>query len=171
MFQYPQVSSEKSETPCYLRIKNFTEKNVNIIWVNFGGKYVSYTVIQKSEFVDIDTYKTHPWIAVDNDTHDGLLLNNEIVHFPKTFREYYSELYPNSKYLDCIRETRVLVRITLPVRTLKMTVSIFLKNHLKDPARIDELDLPQSLKQTLKHLMEQNITMLHIPKVPNPLFP
>lgn len=48
--------------PAYIRFKNKTNYNVEVIWINVLNKEKTYCVLQPNKFLDVNTYATHPWI-------------------------------------------------------------------------------------------------------------
>lgn len=55
----PSVTKRQS---AYIRIKNGTCFDVEIIWINFNNKEKSYGVLAPNNYVDVNTYSTHPWM-------------------------------------------------------------------------------------------------------------
>lgn len=168
MLQYPPVRSQKCSTRCYLRFTNLTERSINVVWVNFSGQYVSYKILHRGQFVDVNTFKTHPWIAIDNNTKDKMHLNKNFVYDPQTFREHFTANFPQYRLREGV-ESRIIVAITLPMNSLKYTVLLYLKNYFKDTHPVDKLDLPNFLADALKaHILERNnLNTLPLFRVPS----
>ncbi|XP_044744941.1 protein Vhl [Coccinella septempunctata] len=162
MIQYPPLRSQESETRCYIRFMNLTERRVNVVWVNFSGLFVSYTTLDRGQFVDVNTFKTHPWIAFDDKTQDRMHIDKKLVYHPQTFREHLAEKLPGYKYREGV-ESRIMIVISLPVHSLKYTVLLYLKNHLNDPLKVDQLDLPRLLADSLKDLIEERKNLQKLP--------
>ena len=62
---------------------NCTGRRVNMIWMNYRGEQVLSTTLSVQSNVKVNTYVTHPWIAVDEDTSERLLLNFNDVFYPE----------------------------------------------------------------------------------------
>lgn len=69
-----ELRSLRSVDKCHVRFVNKTTRSVDIIWVDFAGRYIKYSSLQRGQFVDITTYKTHPWAALDSNTKDHMLI-------------------------------------------------------------------------------------------------
>lgn len=65
-----QLRSNHSVERVCVKFVNLTNRVVEVIWVNYSGLFQRYTLLRKRQHVDINTFKTHPWIAVDVDTKD-----------------------------------------------------------------------------------------------------
>ncbi|KAK9873750.1 hypothetical protein WA026_002105 [Henosepilachna vigintioctopunctata] len=146
-------SERHSPTKSYVRFHNLTERVVDIIWVNFSGDYVCYECLGSGQYIDINTFKNHPWIAYDNITKDRMHLNKKFVYEPQTHQEYFAEHYPNIR-MENMREIRILVRITLPVHSLRFASLLSLKDKFKEPHEVETLDLPRSLMEDLKNVIK-----------------
>lgn len=78
---------------CYVRFINNTNKIVEILWIDYSGRYVRYRVIKKGDYIDINTFKTHPFVAKDFITKDMLHIGGQYFYHPKTSREVISQRY------------------------------------------------------------------------------
>lgn len=76
---------------CYVRFINTTERCVDVFWINYSGVRVNYRLLNKGRYVDVSTYKTHPWIVKDTATKDMMLINGTYFYQPKTSREIFEE--------------------------------------------------------------------------------
>lgn len=81
------IRSLNSREKCYIRFINTTNKTIDIMWIDFSGVYVRYRILGKGDYIDVNTYKTHPWIAKDFMTKDILNINGGYFYFPKTTKE------------------------------------------------------------------------------------
>ncbi|KAL3288426.1 hypothetical protein HHI36_002872 [Cryptolaemus montrouzieri] len=159
MYQYPplrSINANADRPRSYVRFHNLTKRNVDIIWINFTGEYVCYMSLSSGEAININTFKNHPWIAFDHDTKDRMHLEKKFVYQPQTSKEYFEEHYPNHRFRDGT-ETRIVVKITLPVYSLRYCTLLFLKNYFNQPEDVDRLDLPGPLLDDLKKLLEIEI--------------
>lgn len=48
--------------PSFLRFKNLTFCNVEVIWNDPKGNDRSYGILPPNKFLDINTFSTHTWI-------------------------------------------------------------------------------------------------------------
>ena len=53
-----------------VRFINKTMRNVVLYWIDYQGRAVSYGVLSPDDCLDIDTFVTHPWIFVDQETKE-----------------------------------------------------------------------------------------------------
>ena len=77
----PRSIHSRIATP--VRFINCSESHVKVLWLNYQGKKVLYSTLEPSNgCYDVNTYVTHPWIAVDEDTNNLMLLNSKQIYFP-----------------------------------------------------------------------------------------
>ena len=91
----PSCKSTESRTQFRVCFRNLSENDASIYWIDFNGKPVSYGIIRKGmssgRGLDIDTYVSHPWIAVDRRRKQLLAINFERVFRPMTSRDFLME--------------------------------------------------------------------------------
>lgn len=138
-----------SEQKAYVRFINKTNRVVEVIWVNFVGEFIKYRVLSSDEYVDVNTYKTHPWAALDYHTKDRLHINKNFLYLPKTSKEILQEKHPKATIPDNY-ETRSRAYITLPLHGLRYLALLEVRNNLRKPTEADELELPKQLKFEVK---------------------
>ena len=80
-----------------------------MIWLNFQGEEVMYKVIPPRHRFDINTYETHPWIAIDNHHNERLLINFAKIYLPKV---------PSNRQGEQCPALRINVLITFPSKLL-----------------------------------------------------
>lgn len=56
------VLGNSQRQPAFIRFKNNTHYIVEIIWINVDNKEKTYNFLAPKEFLDVNTYSTHPWI-------------------------------------------------------------------------------------------------------------
>lgn len=56
-----QLSNTRRQ-PAFIRFKNNTCYDVEIIWINIDNKEKTYNFLAPEHFIDVNTYSTHPWI-------------------------------------------------------------------------------------------------------------
>lgn len=138
------VPSEPSGEKCFVRFVNKTVRGVDVIWVDFSGRFVKYTLLQNGEFIDVNTYKNHCWIAIDSQTHDAMLLNGVYRYEPEDTRQM-------SRYRDRLpMKLRIVVYITLPMYSLYYRTLMFARDLVNTEEDIDKLELTWPVKEQLK---------------------
>ncbi|CAH3167272.1 unnamed protein product [Porites lobata] len=119
-----------------VRFINRTGREVHVIWINYEGKEVLKTTLLTNKKLDLNTFMTHPWIAVDAKTNERMLLN---------FRKTYLPGEPEVRRMDFENRkayvARAQVLITLPVCKLEEYCVKTLKN-IVSPQDIHKLPLP-----------------------------
>lgn len=149
----PFRKSLLSNQKVYVRFQNNTNRSVEVIWLDYTGEIVTYKLLGKGCFVDVDTYKTHPWLSIDADSKDRLLVGKKFMYMPQTWQEAMQEKFPDKKNIPNIKR-RVLVQITLPMHTLKNMIILKLKSILREPEDADQLEIPKQLINTLKTFID-----------------
>lgn len=129
------LRSGRSAMKSFVRFVNQTNRFVDIVWLNYEGARVKYKTLQPGHFVDVNTFVGHPWIFRDSDTGDHM-----VVHLREVFETTHSYEVP---------QTRKIINITIPVYTLKER-SLQVIRRLVNRDRIQELDLPQSLRDEMQ---------------------
>ena len=91
----PSCKSTESRIQFKVCFRNLSEDDASIYWIDFEGKPVSYGFIRKgrsnSTGLDIDTFVSHPWIAVSRRRKKLLAINFERVFRPMTPRAFLKE--------------------------------------------------------------------------------
>lgn len=92
-----------------VRFINLTGRQVDVIWINYQGEEVLQATLLTNNRLDLNTFMTHPWIAVDPRTNERMLLNFSKTYFPAQ---------PEIRGMDFQRRrayaVRAQVHITLP---------------------------------------------------------
>ena len=71
------LRSINNRQPSYIRFFNTTQRHVQIYWLDSKGKPVLYSDLYSYEqWVDVNTFVTHPWIFVDEETGDRYIKIN-----------------------------------------------------------------------------------------------
>jgi len=146
------IRSLQSNQKCYVRFINTTDRTIEIMWINFTGQYVRYRILEKSDYIDVNTYKTHPWIAKDFLTKDVLHIDKKFVYNPKSTREYIQERYPE-RHIPENHEARLRAFISLPVYSLRYSCLLALRNRIYREEDVDQLCLPKNLSDDLKKVI------------------
>ena len=103
-----------------VRFVNLTGRQVDVMWINYQGEEVLQANLKTNSRLDLNTFVTHPWIAVDSNTNERMLLN---------FRETYFPGQPEIRRMDFQRRkayaVRAQVNITLPGKLEVLGQSLF----------------------------------------------
>lgn len=149
------VGSEISGRERYVRFVNRTEQVIDVIWVDYTGCFVRYTSLTSGQFIDVNTYKRHRWIAVDSETKDALLLNGVYRYepeFPKTVRE---RMRAHCDQLPA--KVRILVNITVPMYSLYFRTLMTVRDRLQSEEDVDKLELSWIVKEHLKSVVKMKL--------------
>ena len=77
-----KLRSLNNDISTYVRFKNRCDRIATLFWLNFKGDLVRYSVLKKDEFIDMNTYVTHPWCAREIVTNDRLVIDKQPVYQP-----------------------------------------------------------------------------------------
>ncbi|KAF7282067.1 hypothetical protein GWI33_003308 [Rhynchophorus ferrugineus] len=124
------------------------------MWINFTGQYVRYMILEKGNYIDINTYKTHPWTAKDFMTKDELHIDKKFFYHPKTTREYIIERYPGVDIPEN-HEARVRAYITIPMYSLRYASLLKVRDHLLKEDDVAELHLPKNISDDLRRVISK----------------
>ena len=61
---------------------NHTGRTINLKWLDYDGKAVIFATLERNNCLEVNTYVTHPWIAIDEQTNETMLLNFRKTYFP-----------------------------------------------------------------------------------------
>ena len=61
---------------------NHTGRTINLKWLDYDGKAVIFATLERNNRLGVNTYVTHPWIAIDERTNETMLLNFRKTYFP-----------------------------------------------------------------------------------------
>ena len=77
----PRSLHSRIGTP--VRFINRSRSRVKVLWLNYQGEQVLYSTLEPSNGrYDVNTYVTHPWIALEESTNAAMLLNFRKIYFP-----------------------------------------------------------------------------------------
>lgn len=156
--------SLNSEQQAYVRFFNKTDRPVELIWISYLGEYKKYRVLMKDEFIDINTFKTHPWIALDQLTRERLHIDKSFAYYPRTSKEILLERRPGVEIPENY-EIRVKSYITIPLYSLKYRALLAIRNCLNEPDQVDSLELPESLANELRITILHRNSLLEVPPI------
>lgn len=148
------LRSRDSTEKVSVRFVNLTDKTVQIIWVNYVGAYVKYHNMPPHTSMDVTTYKTHPWLALDMENFDHLLMNNSFVYNPVPWREHHAHHFLTRRGITHEipdgYEPRIMICIKLPLHSLRLIALRKVRDLLRDEEDINALGLPGKLAEDLK---------------------
>ncbi|XP_014213975.1 von Hippel-Lindau tumor suppressor homolog [Copidosoma floridanum] len=146
-----ELRSIHNRDSSFVKFFNTSPHDVEIYWIDYNGKPVFYQTLGHQDYIDINTFVTHPWIFVEKETKDRYLANGSSVYFPRSWRENYRGRPLNVSELPA-RVERVVVRISLPMHTLRDICLRAIKRRIKDDRSVYDLELPRTLQFELYYL-------------------
>lgn len=133
------TSTERS----YARFINRTQRNVDVLWVDFQGNHRRYKVLAPGEIYKINTFVTHPWVFRDSETTAALVVNSEEVFYPKPALREGQQLVGQASPLH------IPVYICIPLYSLKDRAAQVVRSCLQSPEAAYTLDIPRVLMHTI----------------------
>ncbi|XP_055544871.1 protein Vhl [Wyeomyia smithii] len=138
----PKLKSESAEIRSFVLFKNFTQRTVDIYWVNYSSKFIHYSALEPAAQVPVNTYVTHPWVFIDKSTGERMLVKHQPVYYPEP---WYTNIDANGKL------ARIEVQIHYPLRCLRDICAWNIFAALRGDKRgFIELELPKSLVEELR---------------------
>ncbi|XP_071875468.1 von Hippel-Lindau disease tumor suppressor-like [Bombus fervidus] len=148
--QQPLLRSINNVYLSLVRFVNKTMHNVVLYWIDYQGQAISYGVLFPGEHADINTFVTHPWIFVDEETKDRYTVNQKDVFFPEPSRlSIIRQGHQHPMTVAWRRCQRTDVYITLPVYTLREMCLRAIKRLLTHCGQAFQLDIPRILQHEL----------------------
>jgi von Hippel-Lindau disease tumor supressor len=148
------LRSEHSRHESFVRFINKSNRTVDVIWLNFEGLHVKYKTLQPGVFFDVNTFATHPWVFLDSETQDRLVVKSKEVFLPEPWYVQYrhlrrEELPPTP--------ARTSVYITIPLYTLRERTLQIVRDNLLQPDDAFKLELPNSLQRELAAMVKKTV--------------
>nr|XP_023015489.1 protein Vhl [Leptinotarsa decemlineata] len=137
----------------YVRFLNKTSLEVDLIWLDFSGRQKVFKTLGKDQFLDVNTFIMHPWMAVSHHSKKNLYIEGQIHHYPPASITYFRKRYPDVDIPDDF-ETRTIAVITVPLFSLKYTALLAVRRMLRQSSDAEELDLPKKLIAELQEDFE-----------------
>ncbi|KAG8036697.1 hypothetical protein G9C98_004019 [Cotesia typhae] len=138
----------------FIRFINTTSYPIEVLWINYHGQAVRYSILQPLGTLDINTFATHPWIFVEHETRDRFIAAGKDVFFPQPWF---------TRYLGMSRDqlpehiSRVEVHITLPIYSLRDISLRAIKRLLRHDLHAFSLDIPKSLQCELASMLPRKV--------------
>lgn len=142
-------------TRSFVRFHNNTRRQVDVVWINYEGQHVKYKTLSPGGFVDVNTYVTHPWLFIDSETKDRLVVKSEEVFMPEPWFNRYLGV-PRHELNQHQQIDRTNVYITIPLFSLRQRALQVIRNRLRCPEHAYNLELPTHLQQELATLVRQS---------------
>lgn len=115
------LRSLESKVKSPVKFINRTAFDVEIFWLNFVGKEISFVILEKKgsakkglrvgSKIAVNTFVSHPWIAKDRASGKRLWLNSKEVFYPPEPRMARVAIGPDEEQL---RVQRMNIFITTP---------------------------------------------------------
>lgn len=64
----PTLRSIHNRHSSFVTFINTTRSRVGVYWIDYEGQKVLYRLLSHREHLDVNTFVTHPWIFVDEET-------------------------------------------------------------------------------------------------------
>ncbi|KAL2740322.1 von Hippel-Lindau tumor suppressor [Vespula squamosa] len=141
--EVPFLRSLDNSQISFVRFINCTTRTVALYWIDYQGQAISYGTLYPGSYVDIDTFVTHPWIFVDDETKERFLVNQRDVFFPEPWLEKY--LNARRQYLPH-RIDRTNAKIMIPMYSLLELSLRAIQNSLKYKEQVFKLNIPRCLQ-------------------------
>lgn len=127
---------------------NKSSRYIEIVWIGYNGQLTRYKCLEPHQFVDVNTYTNHPWIAVDSITRDNLNLNNKEIFVVDNFK---CDIKLGTVQRTVTQaDVRIPVFITIPLHSLKNCAIRVVRDLIKSTVNINFLELPDILKYELE---------------------
>lgn len=141
------VSAQSTER-AKVKFINRTNKRVEVVWLGFSGELILYKVLEPHQFIDINTFTNHYWVAIESVKRDNLHLNNKEIFYVKSFHCIVRQ--ENVERVVTQAEVRIPVIITLPLDTLKTLAIKVVRDLIGSKENIKYLEMPNVLKSELE---------------------
>ncbi|CAB0033212.1 unnamed protein product [Trichogramma brassicae] len=175
----PALRSIHNHHSSFVRFVNRSSFSVSIYWIDYQGELVRYRTLPSRDHIDINTFVTHPWIFVNEQTQDrsvptrsiffkifflprvkiATIINQRIIPIsPRLLGAGQRIYYPEAwfvKYQGRDRSelpnriNRTVVPITMPMLSLRGWALRTIKLLLERDEHAYSLDLPKILQEEL----------------------
>ncbi|PSN51074.1 hypothetical protein C0J52_01538 [Blattella germanica] len=132
----------------FVRFYNNTNRKVDVIWINYQGHHIKYRSLPPGSFSDVNTYATHPWLFIDSETQDRLVVKSQEVYRPEPWYLQFTSTRDVPTRFE-----RTNVYITIPMYSLRQRSLQVVRNSLLHPEDAFKLELPTSLQKELADMV------------------
>ncbi|XP_049788907.1 von Hippel-Lindau disease tumor suppressor [Schistocerca nitens] len=146
------LRSLKATNSAFLRFINSTERKVDVVWMNYQGQHVKFKTLLPGTFFDANTYESHPWLFIDADTRDRLVVKSKDVYLPEPWFKQYERIPIPIAALP-MRIERTKVYITIPVFPLRQRALQIVRDMLQRPEDAFKLEIPTTLQKQLARMV------------------
>ncbi|XP_050533479.1 von Hippel-Lindau tumor suppressor homolog [Daktulosphaira vitifoliae] len=141
---------DNNRQPAYVRFKNGTCYDIEVIWINFHKKEKSYCILPSEKFLDVNTYATHPWIFRECISKSRMVVNGKEVFMARPWLEEHKRL----KFSHPINvPLRTMVLIEMPVIELRQLCLLNLAKILTHEDEVKTLEIPIILQRELVQMI------------------
>lgn len=149
------LRSVNSLSPSLLRFVNISHRDVNIVWLDYQGRGITYNCLSHKKSFDINTYVSHPWIVRDAKTNDPMMLlhGQSVVKVLWPQGDTNNDIQNNNN--QAISRRRRLVFITLPVYSLKDRCFQVMREVGINNEDVKALTIPRSLQSEYVHFLDR----------------
>uniref|UniRef100_T1J7I0 von Hippel-Lindau disease tumour suppressor beta domain-containing protein n=1 Tax=Strigamia maritima TaxID=126957 RepID=T1J7I0_STRMM len=138
-----ELKSGSDRLKAFVRFLNKTNRDVDVIWLNYEGQ----RTLHPEQFLDVNTYVTHPWIFRDSSSRAKLLGSREEIYQPQFWLNTMPMVERSNNAQ--LKPKRTIVYITLPVYTLKVRCLEVVRKYLNKLEDAETLCIPRTLKAEL----------------------
>jgi hypothetical protein len=146
--QNRELRSRESTTRAFIEFHNKTLHPVDIFWINYTSGTTHYTTVKKGMRAPINTFVSHPWIAVSLKSKERMLLNNNEVFWPQPFFRFIAIRDANFQI------KREEANITFGMRSLLNISKDAVVSLFSQRTDIESLQIPKTLKLELLELFK-----------------
>ena len=57
--------SQHSVERSLVKFTNKSYRKVEVFWIGYDGRPTRYATLEHNQFIDVDTYVSHPWMFLD----------------------------------------------------------------------------------------------------------
>ncbi|XP_015188609.1 PREDICTED: von Hippel-Lindau tumor suppressor homolog [Polistes dominula] len=151
----PFLRSTVSQQVSYVRFTNYTKRIVDLYWIDFQGIAIKYGSLTPDQYLEINTYATHPWICVDAETKERYWVNNKEVFYPEP---WIGKCVNNEQYILRL-VNRIDARILTPMYSLVELSARAITRCLQYREQVNKLNLPRCLENKLFSMLPNELTV------------
>lgn len=149
------IRSVNNSESAYVQFQNKTNRKIDVLWINYVGDLKKYGTLNPYENLNINTYKTHPWIFVDPKTGVKMKAGSGTIFYPISNAEVIRIFRINDE-----RIYRIPVPIRLPLFSLQEISLQKVLGLFKNINDVDNLHLPLILKKEICKLNQEKNAIL-----------